>query len=36
LKSIEPGIKEMEKVGSLQKDIRDFHDEAVKPETQKK
>lgn len=36
LKSIEPSIKEMEKVGSQQKDIRDFQDEAVKPETQKK
>jgi type II secretory pathway component GspD/PulD (secretin) len=36
LKDIDSGIKEMEKVGSMQKDIRDFHDEAVKPESQKK
>jgi type II secretory pathway component GspD/PulD (secretin) len=36
LKDIDPGIKEMEKVGSLQKDIRDLQDEAVKPESQEK
>jgi type IV pilus assembly protein PilQ len=36
IKDVEPGIKDMEKVGSLQKDIRDFNDEAVKPGSQKK
>jgi type II secretory pathway component GspD/PulD (secretin) len=35
-KAVEPGIKDMEKVGSLQKDMRDFNDEAVKPAPQKK
>jgi type II secretory pathway component GspD/PulD (secretin) len=36
IKSLDPSISEMEKVGSLQKDIRDFHDEAVKSGSQKK
>jgi len=36
IKSSDPDIREMENVRSLQKEIRDFQDEAVKPGVQKK
>jgi len=35
-KAIEPAIKEMENVGSLQKEIRDFNDEVTTPVSEKK